>query len=81
MEKQGKEERSGSEMPSQGLHEQGCHGGHTYIHPTLLSPMPPYTFKTIRPGPMELGRPLNRLLNGAGCMLSCSLPPQESSSA
>lgn len=38
MEKQGKEERSGSEMPSQGLHEQGCHGGHTYTHPTLLSP-------------------------------------------
>lgn len=37
MEKQGKEERSGSEMPSQGLHEQGCHGGHTYTHPTLPS--------------------------------------------
>ena len=56
MEKQDKEERSGSDMPSQCLHEQGCHGGHTYTHPTLLSPMPPHTFKTIRPEPMELGR-------------------------
>lgn len=44
MEKQGKEARSGSEMPNQGLHEQGCHGGHTYTpHAALSTPRNPHT--------------------------------------